>query len=52
VHQDQQQRRQYFTPDSDKRGGPSGKATQKDEDARQDAAPKPMVMLNQQEVKS
>ncbi|KAH6845677.1 pyruvate formate lyase-domain-containing protein [Chaetomium sp. MPI-CAGE-AT-0009] len=55
AHQDQQQRRQYFTPWPSDNMGPTGEAAPdlpKDRYSGDDAAPKPTVTLNQLEVKS
>jgi Dyp-type peroxidase family len=55
AHQDQQARRQYFTPWESGKTHADGKKMEvvwKDEHAREDAAPKPKVMLNELEVRS
>jgi pyruvate-formate lyase len=55
AHQDQQKRRQYFTPWKADETGPKRDAPPvilKDEEACEDAAPRPRVMLNELEVRS
>ncbi|KAK4149204.1 pyruvate formate lyase-domain-containing protein [Chaetomidium leptoderma] len=55
AHQEQHQRRQYFTPWESGKTGAKGAVVPvvwRDEDACEDAAPKPRVMLNELEVRS